>query len=603
MGPAPTPEHQQFPGTPNVSIHQDTDTPHQHPLDTQHILQETQQQRLSQPGHQALDFTALLSVNEDSNAGLLNAEQAKQQLQQHISWFQATYGGSAPSMANTTTPSTTTNVAPSTMAQYPMTPLQQAMDLPTQGYQYQQPEAAGQAYPHTVPNTPQHRALGMRTPPPTGSKHNRSQSFQYDTAPLSSAFGDVFNAGNSGPLRIQQIMDLPNQLEFTDFTSYGAFDGDHSYASSAYSSSAADPMSPSGQFGSAHMPTVPEEALLPGDNMFLGDPNSLLDAAASASDDVGSPDQLHAPQPYSPRQAALLSLGNINASIEETGISAEEVNQYMSGQDPGDSKWTCMFPECGKKFGRRENIRAHIQTHLGDRQYRCNDCNKCFVRQHDLKRHAKIHSGDKPNRCPCGIKFARQDALTRHRQRGTCRGALPGFERREGERKKPGRPRKQRPDLETRAEKASRAREMEADATAGAARTGAPAAELRLRLAASQRTSDSGRTSVATDSAGPSYHSTPTMMTPAPSSEYDELLFSDFVEEARVDVAPFGLPAVGSWRDNTPPTSPASYQTMPGTVAPAALSNHNSSEVSSPESWDEVIEHALLTWQGDEVQV
>ncbi|KAF2088668.1 hypothetical protein K490DRAFT_14337, partial [Saccharata proteae CBS 121410] len=74
----------------------------------------------------------------------------------------------------------------------------------------------------------------------------------------------------------------------------------------------------------------------------------------------------------------------------------------------------CMYPECDKTFGRRENIRSHIQTHLGDRQFRCNHCSKCFVRQHDLKRHAKIHTGDKPYKCPCGAGFARQDALTRH---------------------------------------------------------------------------------------------------------------------------------------------------------------------------------------------
>ncbi|KAF2101480.1 hypothetical protein NA57DRAFT_34078, partial [Rhizodiscina lignyota] len=105
---------------------------------------------------------------------------------------------------------------------------------------------------------------------------------------------------------------------------------------------------------------------------------------------------------------------NLDASIEDTGISAEEVSSYISPQDPLNHRWTCLYPECKKTFGRRENIRSHVQTHLGDRQFRCNSCGKCFVRQHDLKRHAKIHTGDKPYRCPCGGGFARQDALTRH---------------------------------------------------------------------------------------------------------------------------------------------------------------------------------------------
>ncbi|KAM0794478.1 hypothetical protein BDR22DRAFT_794605, partial [Usnea florida] len=86
----------------------------------------------------------------------------------------------------------------------------------------------------------------------------------------------------------------------------------------------------------------------------------------------------------------------------------------------------CLYPHCDKKFGRKENIKSHVQTHLGDRQFQCKDCLKCFVRQHDLKRHANIHSGVKSYPCPCGKGFARHDALTRHRQRGMCIGAFEG---------------------------------------------------------------------------------------------------------------------------------------------------------------------------------
>lgn len=149
------------------------------------------------------------------------------------------------------------------------------------------------------------------------------------------------------------------------------------------------------------------------------------------------------------------------ASLEYTGISPEEVQRYISEQDPTTSKWTCLYPDCGKVFGRRENIRSHVQTHLGDRQYRCNGCGKCFVRQHDLKRHAKIHSGNKEYVCPCGSGFARQDALTRHRQRGMCSGGFPDAVRRQAKR---GRPKKNRPEMEERAHKANRARRALASA-------------------------------------------------------------------------------------------------------------------------------------------
>ncbi|KAK3207854.1 hypothetical protein GRF29_96g643920 [Pseudopithomyces chartarum] len=151
----------------------------------------------------------------------------------------------------------------------------------------------------------------------------------------------------------------------------------------------------------------------------------------------------------------LLSELEMDASLEYTGISPEEVQRYISEQDQNSGKWTCLYPECGKVFGRRENIRSHVQTHLGDRQYKCNGCGKKFVRQHDLKRHAKIHTGNKPYKCPCGAGFARQDALTRHRQRGMCVGGFANVVRKNVKR---GRPKKQRPELEERMEKADRTR-------------------------------------------------------------------------------------------------------------------------------------------------
>ena len=180
-------------------------------------------------------------------------------------------------------------------------------------------------------------------------------------------------------------------------------------------------------------------------------------------------------QPLLPlSQPPVLADLEIDASLEYTGISAEEVQRYISEQDPATSKWTCLYPECGKVFGRRENIRSHVQTHLGDRQYRCNGCGKCFVRQHDLKRHAKIHTGNKPYKCPCGAGFARQDALTRHRQRGMCVGGFPDAVRKQAKR---GRPKKNRPDMEERVDKANKTRRALASA-ASSVSAGSPASEI-----------------------------------------------------------------------------------------------------------------------------
>ncbi|KAI9371168.1 hypothetical protein BJX61DRAFT_42497 [Aspergillus egyptiacus] len=161
----------------------------------------------------------------------------------------------------------------------------------------------------------------------------------------------------------------------------------------------------------------------------------------------------------SPRVASIDNLNldsRVHASIKETGVTIDEIASYIHGPDPEDGKWVCLHPGCARRFGRKENIKSHVQTHLGDRQYKCDHCDKCFVRGHDLKRHAKIHTGDKPYECLCGNVFARHDALTRHRQRGMCIGGYKGIVRKTTKR---GRPKKHRPEIEERRDKASKTRQ------------------------------------------------------------------------------------------------------------------------------------------------
>lgn len=163
-----------------------------------------------------------------------------------------------------------------------------------------------------------------------------------------------------------------------------------------------------------------------------------------------------APKPIFHSRSQSISDLDIEATVEETGISSEEIAAYISGPDPLTGRWACTYPDCNRGFGRKENIKSHVQTHLGDRQYRCIHCGNTFVRQHDLKRHAKIHSGIKPYPCPCGSSFARHDALTRHRQRNTCVGGFEGLCKSPTKR---GRPRKIRPDVEVRQSKAAKTRQ------------------------------------------------------------------------------------------------------------------------------------------------
>ncbi|TGJ84706.1 hypothetical protein E0Z10_g4075 [Xylaria hypoxylon] len=136
--------------------------------------------------------------------------------------------------------------------------------------------------------------------------------------------------------------------------------------------------------------------------------------------------------------AASIASIDIESTKMTTGITLDDIQQYIEGPDPKDNKWVCVFEGCNKKFGRKENIKSHVQTHLNDRQFQCPACQKCFVRQHDLKRHAKIHTGIKP-----------------YPQRGMCVGAFEGSAPKNAKR---GRPRKPRPDNDERREKATRTR-------------------------------------------------------------------------------------------------------------------------------------------------
>ncbi|KAF8458235.1 hypothetical protein BDZ91DRAFT_499435 [Kalaharituber pfeilii] len=185
-----------------------------------------------------------------------------------------------------------------------------------------------------------------------------------------------------------------------------------------------------------------------------------------------------------------------------SGITMEEIASFIAGPEASDGKWVCLYEGCAKRFGRKENIKSHVQTHLGDRQFKCQVCKKCFVRQHDLKRHSKIHTGVKPYPCLCGNSFARHDALTRHRQRGMCIGAFEGVVRKEVKR---GRPRKKPLPKE--------------EASSGSSSSGA---------SDTSSSDTTGREELA--SAPP---------TPTPEVE-----------------SPGGLPEISSGDDYTPPTSP-----------------------------------------------
>ncbi|TKA69275.1 hypothetical protein B0A55_08511, partial [Friedmanniomyces simplex] len=368
-------------GSPSVRIQLDT-TNLGHPTNQQHFVQETQQQRtpVAQPGYLPQDFQAHLQ--QQLNGSVVdpsidfkpviaspqpqNPQQlrALQELEHHMAWYRDNFAHSpnptpqAPSFFDASQQSGVE------MAGAPMSmPL--VMTQPMQGVP-QTPIPQGHA--RTVPNTPQNYTRAWPSPPATHAKHARSQSFQLDVAPMPLTGNNTFAAESfNQPLN--------------SFNNDGTFGNDAGYASSAYSSSAVDPLSPHPQQNVGPLPTLFEEPTLPFQHTpgpFDG--TSILLQATAGAQDFNDPNfDFDGPLEMSPRQQLLNNLGpDVPASIVETGVLAYEVQQYIGELSESDNKYGCMWEGCGRRFGRKENVRAHVQTHLGDRQFKCNLCDKTF---------------------------------------------------------------------------------------------------------------------------------------------------------------------------------------------------------------------------------
>jgi regulatory protein SWI5 len=370
---------------------------------------------------------------------------------------------------------------------------------------------------------------GLSQPPSPPESAPLPSSARFDSARMPQSTGNFMNMSNLK-------MDFGN----------GSLDGNFAHGT-AYESSNCSPTTSNltPELSSRNSSPETSHASLFADSFnhrpALDPPNDLYYAAQH--DAINLYQHSSSPQDsYHQRSESVESI-NIEETVTDTGITIDDIAEYISGPDPIDQKWLCLFPECKKKFGRKENIKSHVQTHLGDRQFQCPHCRKCFVRQHDLKRHAKIHSGVKPYPCLCGNSFARHDALTRHRQRGMCIGAFDGIVKKVVKR---GRPRKARPDDEERLEKSSKTR------------------------------SKNGHKAMSSASSISSYSESSSSQSPyADNDILDEEPFRDFISNyqpsAPMDTTNFRLPSAESPLPNDC-VSPQAIQNAP---SPSAMSSHS----------------------------
>lgn len=117
-------------------------------------------------------------------------------------------------------------------------------------------------------------------------------------------------------------------------------------------------------------------------------------------------------------------IGMINRSPKgvrkKSTLPPGTIDQYIA--ELSDKTFICLFNDCQRKFPRRYNIRAHVQTHLQDKPHSCDICGNSFVRNHDLVRHKKTHMEKKFSCDSCGKLFLTENLMDQHRESHKCCG-------------------------------------------------------------------------------------------------------------------------------------------------------------------------------------
>ncbi|KAG2005894.1 zinc finger protein 70 [Coprinopsis cinerea AmutBmut pab1-1] len=81
---------------------------------------------------------------------------------------------------------------------------------------------------------------------------------------------------------------------------------------------------------------------------------------------------------------------------------------------------TCTWKDCGKFFGRKQDLKRHYAIHTGEASYFCDwdGCGKRYYAKDVLERHRVSHTGERPHPCPdCDLALSDPSALIRHRKR------------------------------------------------------------------------------------------------------------------------------------------------------------------------------------------
>ncbi|XP_069511441.1 zinc finger protein 569-like isoform X2 [Ambystoma mexicanum] len=105
------------------------------------------------------------------------------------------------------------------------------------------------------------------------------------------------------------------------------------------------------------------------------------------------------------------------SQMYDDGANLCNQNLFASLPNLQPSVFLYSCTECGKDFGKKEDLIRHKRIHMGVRPYQCTECDKSFRRKDTLFVHKRTHTGERPYHCAmCEKSFNQVGALNRHKR-------------------------------------------------------------------------------------------------------------------------------------------------------------------------------------------